>query len=243
MRLRILRHLTLAASVGASLVASSTGCTTSSEVEGDGNGAGELAIPRDDVAGDLGAPLLDQVSARLVRIGGNWVDKPSAFLDEATIKTLRAELQKAALRQSADLAFVACEARGVSFETDDSDQCAYLLKSDHGYNFDFFVRGFDDQLQTCQILGPTCKPHQAIRVRAWNDGIQRPALFVEKRILADEEATMLVMRPDVDTNDVAVTLATGFRLDREVGSRVASDLGFPNESFVNLIHISNKWSA
>ncbi len=241
MRLRHLNRLTIAASLGASLVASSAGCATSGEAAGDG--VGESASKSEDAVSDFGAPLLDQVSARLVRIGGNWVDKPSAFMDEATINTHRAELQKAALGQSADLAFVSCEARGIAFETQDPNECAYLLKGDHGYNFDFFVRGFDDHLQACQILGPACKPHQAIRVRAWNDGSQRPALFVEKRVLADEEATMLVVRPDVDTNDAAVTLTTGFKLNWEVGSRVATDLGFPEESFVNLIHISNKWSA
>jgi hypothetical protein len=236
MRSEFLRKILLSASFGACVFASATGCNETSDAD--------LMDTDSELAGTdvLGAPILSAFEARLVRVGSNWVDKPSAFMDGNAIETQRTELQKAATGGSSTFAFVACEARGVNLETSSSKECAYLLNGAHGYSFDFVVRGFDQQLQKCAVLSDTCKPHQAIRIRAWNDGVQRPALFVEKRPLAIREATLLMVRPDIDTPQAAVAMTPGFQLDSELGARVASDLGFEGDSFVNLIHVSNKWS-
>lgn len=205
----------------------------------DASCAGNPSIPDNPTVRALANQGLLSQEIGDVRIGRVWFDKPlDGFATSADIGALKAELRKAANRASdAKYTFVKCEMRPPHMDSTDPAQCAYLLDKDSGAEFEF-VAVPSDGARICQDLNG-CTIHQAIRVKGWNNGVQRPALFVEKRTLP--HLVWLTFRPRVDAADLGGTLASNGNFGNQLGAKVAADLGQSGKTFANLIDVSNFW--
>lgn len=179
------------------------------------------------------------LNTSFARIGRLWLDRPhSVFLDSHGIANLKKSLKAAVSGQSTAYSFVKCEARLALPDTASAKECAYLLDKTTGVEFEFIFRASDGQ-KICTQLTEQCQVRQVIRVRGVNDGVQRPAVFVEKKPLS--KFSILAYRADNRQDKVSVAFMPGTSFSTPYSERLSQTIGENGVDFQNPIHVSNVW--
>jgi hypothetical protein len=177
----------------------------------------------------------------LLRLGSVWLDKPNdTFLNSGAIASLKNELLKAAIQNSNAWRFEKCAAVFTLPDSQDPKDCAYLLEKSSAVAFEFFLIPAENG-KPCTSLSERCSVHQAIRVKAWNNGVQRPALFVTKTPIKSPLTVVLATPPNGDDGDTRIALASTTPFPTELANRLSQNLGLKNVRVENLIHLSNIW--
>ncbi len=188
----------------------------------------------------LSHSALLETEVELVRLGTVWFDKPNeTFLNSQGIFSLKKELLSATTQESSTWHFERC---GAVFPNPDSinpNDCAYMLEQNSGVAFEFFFIPANAG-KPCTSLSEICSIHQAVRVKAWNSGLQRPALFVAKRPLKAELAAVLAT-PSSGVGDTLIALATTNLFPNPLATHLSQSLDLGNVRLENLIHLSNHW--
>lgn len=197
--------------------------------------------------------LLPELEVRY--LGSYSKDDPNpAFFTSEESKALFQELWKAFAGKSDEFMFLYCEGRSMFPETAAIKECSSVLGfKETTVQFSFLA--YDIQAgKKCYLGSSGCRIHQTVTIKASNDGLQRPPVFIHDKPVAEKVMLMTnrVIQPQnpgiqgfmtkfLLAKDVfAPIVMTPYNFSKSFGLDLGSLFGSCNTQVMNLVDFSNR---
>jgi hypothetical protein len=188
-------------------------------------------------------------------LGSYTKENPNAhFFTSEESNALFGELWKAFAGKSDEFKFLYCEGRSIYPETEVIKECSSVLGfKETTVQFSFLAYDIKTS-KKCYLGSLDCRIHQTVTVKAANDGIQRPPVFIHEKPIAEKILLMTnrVIQPEnpgflgfltkfLFAKDIfAPIVMTPYNFSKGFGRDLGSLLGSCNTQVMNLVDFSSR---
>jgi hypothetical protein len=188
-------------------------------------------------------------------LGSYTKENPNAhFFSSEESKALFGELWKAFAGKSDEFKFLYCEGRSIYPETEAIKECSSVLGfKETTVQFSFLAYNIKSS-KKCYLGSSGCRIHQTVTIKAANDGLQRPPVFIHDKPIAEKILLMTnrVIQPENPgflgfltkfffAKDIfAPIVMTPYNFSKGFGNDLGSLFGSCNTQVMNLVDFSSR---